>query len=130
MPWYVTDTDSKLRLWPAYSEYQQRLEGRRAPSASKIRYLVHLEDCRLSAARGVTLGLSSLAGLSVAISTFQNTSWIWDAGIPFLQRVESIEKDLRYLNQELSLVEQKINELQKMVWILQSPFVVPGRMAC
>lgn len=43
-------------------------------------------------------------------------SWVWDAGIPFLQRVESIEKDLVYLNRELSLSETKIDELQKMVW--------------
>jgi hypothetical protein len=67
------------------------------------------------AKQGVNEGLSSLARLSAAVSTFQNESPIWDAGIPFLERTGSFREDLVYLGRELKYVEQEIKELQKMV---------------
>jgi hypothetical protein len=98
-----------------FSEREQKLTGRRDPSASKVRYLVHLEDCRLLAANGITQGLSLLASISTATSTLQTSQQLWDAGIPFNERLEIIKKDLTYLNKELRHTEKGIEELQTMV---------------
>lgn len=45
---------------------------------------------------------------------------IWDAGIPFRERIGTIKNDLVYLKRELGPVEQKIEELKKMVQALPS----------
>ena len=80
-----------------------------------MRYLVHLDDCRLLAVHGVSDSLSSLARISAATNRFQNTQPLWDAGIPFVERFEIIKRDLIYMNKELKHTGERIKELQTMV---------------
>lgn len=72
--------------------------------------------------------MSILARVSAAASSFQNSQSLWDAGIPFHERCETLNKDLIYLNEELEHTGERIKELQTMVqtphylaWIITFP---------
>jgi hypothetical protein len=96
------------------SDFTKKVKGRNDPSASKIRYLVHLEDSCSLAKQGVNKAISSLARLSAAISAFQNESLVWDIGIPFPERTGSFRQDLVCFGRGLKNCEQEIKEHQKM----------------
>lgn len=86
---------------------------RQNPNAAKIRYLIHLEDCRSSAHDGVTHGLEVLDSVTKWADTLTSPQLLWDGGEPFVDRFAVIRKDLDFFRHNLSDIEKQVKELQQ-----------------
>ncbi|OCL12372.1 hypothetical protein AOQ84DRAFT_437047 [Glonium stellatum] len=93
-----------------------KYEGRLRPSVSKVRYLIHLSDCRQLSEQGITHGLLEISSLSTAIMDAGKVVPLWEEGVPFLERLESVKVDLLYLKSELLGISEKIDGLQRMIY--------------
>ena len=90
----------------------QNLHARQSPSTYKIRYLVHMEDCRSTAHQGIEHGLSVLNSVSEWIGTQQTQKRLWDAGKPFEDRAAELKGDLNFIRDELAKMEGEIAKLK------------------
>lgn len=94
-----------------YERDFQRFKGRRRPGASKMNFLLHLEDCRLESRIGLQDASDLLKQIPVHLAkvvdpTLQN----WDA---------ELHQDLERLLRDLDEVGRTLAELRTMVCYLQ-----------
>ncbi|RWQ94468.1 hypothetical protein C8Q69DRAFT_293579 [Paecilomyces variotii] len=94
---------------------KMELLGRQHPSVNKMRYLVHLEDCRFGAEESVTHALSVLKTLENWIREQETEQKLWDGGQSFEQRLEILRTDLEYLQDELVHTSKAIEEMQQKI---------------
>jgi len=76
---------------------------------------LHLEDCRLSAYESVAHGLQVLDCVTEWIDTQQTPQPLWDAGDSFLNRLATLQGDLRHLRNQFTSIAAEIVELQGTV---------------
>lgn len=95
------------------ADVHQHLVVRQNPNAAKVRYLVHLEDCRSSAHEGVTHGLEVLDSVAKWADTLNSSQLLWNAGEPFADRFAVIRKDLDFFRDHFSDIEKQVKELQQ-----------------
>ena len=86
---------------------------RQNPNAAKVRYLVHLEDCRSSAYKGVTHGLEVLDSVTKWADTLNSSQLLWDAGELFADRFAILRTDLDFFRDNFSDIEKQVQELQQ-----------------
>lgn len=101
--------------WPMnlYWHTDKNLLVRQKPTTNKLRYLVHLEDCRQSAHKGVVHGLRVLDCLSKWIDTQQISQPLWCAGESFQSRLATLRSDLEFFRDQFPKVGNEIKELQQ-----------------
>ena len=95
---------------------QMKYVGRRDPTASKFRFLAHLEDHRLIAARAVENTKSGLEELGIAIDaelTHVNSTTVDTR--PCKQYVEDLGIDAAFLEQELEKAGRELASVQEMI---------------
>lgn len=92
---------------------QQHLAVRRKPTAAKVNYLVHLEDCRSSAYEGMIHALQVLDSVAKWTDTRNSPRSLWDAGEPFADRFAILQRDLEFLRDNFSHIEKQVKELQE-----------------
>jgi hypothetical protein len=93
------------------ADKQKHLAVRQNPTADKVRYLVHLEDCRASAYEGAVHGLGVLKSIMEWLGTQQTSQPLWDAGGPFSDRFATLRRDLEHFCREFSTIRNGIKEL-------------------
>lgn len=95
--------------------YFQTLLGRRDPSASKIRYLIHLEDCRRISLEGMTEAKENANDIRTKLLSHG----VFDMYPPCKQDLEValrvIETDLTHLESKLKEAENHITNQQLKV---------------
>lgn len=94
---------------------QQNLAARQSPTADKVRYLVHLEDCRSSAYEGMIHGLEVLDSVSEWTASRNFLQPLWDAGDPFVDRFAVLQQDLEFFRDHFSDIEKQVKELQQTI---------------
>ena len=87
--------------------------ARQSPSSYKIRYLVHLEDCRSSCHRGVVHALSVLDSISVWFSIQQKDRLLWAAGKTLDDWKSDFKADLVFFREQSAEMESEITRLKR-----------------
>ena len=93
----------------------QRLASRQNPTSDKVKFLLHFEDCRVSAQEGVHHGLQVLRSFTAWVDQLQRDSSLWNGGESLWTRFARIRMDLEFLDTELSRLKPDIRELQQMI---------------
>ncbi|KAK6840113.1 hypothetical protein PG987_005979 [Apiospora arundinis] len=103
----IADTAEFLEACNSQVAQINRL-GRQSPSTSKMRFLMHLEDCRKMAHHGVRHGLEVLESLD---------KWSKEKGIAsaIQQKRDVLKEDLVYLDQELDKLDTSIRNDKDML---------------
>lgn len=91
----------------------QNLGARQSPSTDKLRYLVHLEDCRQSSFDGLSHALKVLETFQTWTHVQQNQRCLWDGGKSFETRFTETQTDLEHLVRELTALQLPIRELKQ-----------------
>ena len=94
----------------------QNLLARQSPSTYKIRYLVHMEDCRSSAHHGIEHGLLVLNTVLEWVGTQQKSIRLWDAGRSFEDRAIELQADLEFVCEGLTKMKNDIADLKHTLY--------------
>lgn len=94
----------------------QNLLARQSPSTHKIRYLVHMEDCRSSAHHGIEHGLLVLNTVLEWVGTQQEPTRLWDAGRSFEDRAIELQADLAFFCERLTKMKNDIADLKHTLY--------------
>lgn len=78
--------------------------------------MMHQEDCLKSARSGVEHGTKVLMTLKSWMGTHNaEQPSLWDGGIPFQDRVDKIQKDMKFLDKQLTQLGSNIQESQELL---------------
>jgi hypothetical protein len=108
--WLVL-TPAVVECLSTYANESKNLEVRQAPSAGKLRYLVHLEDCRALAYEGVDHGLQVLDSLHTWIEDRKSLG-LWDGRHRILNAFDIWREASEWYRKRLSVIGDKIKELK------------------
>lgn len=86
------------------------MASRREPTISKMRFMMHQEDCLKSARNGLKHSMGVLATLRKLRSWMGTRDIRWDGGIPFQDRAEKIKNDMQFLDTQLTQLESDMDE--------------------
>ncbi|KAH6971103.1 hypothetical protein BKA56DRAFT_735852 [Ilyonectria sp. MPI-CAGE-AT-0026] len=99
---FVGECDQEIQNMTAAS--------RREPTISKMRFMMHQEDCLKSARNGLKHAMSVLATLRKLRLWMGTHDARWDGGISFQDRAEKIRKDMKFLDTQLTQLESDMDE--------------------
>ena len=105
------------------SSPSQYFEGRSNPSASKIEYLLHVDDCRQEGIKGLQEASALLKNLRTSLGEPAPGYPGWQAAAELLLQVTELSEDLIYLIDELISAGSRIEEMRKTVRVLPNSYV-------
>jgi hypothetical protein len=98
-----------------FSDQNQKLIGRRDPSPSKVRFLVHLDDCREVSVSGISDAMEVLSNIKDNVLPRPVFSLLPGVKVAIIQEFNASQKDLEYVLEKLDEARIAIKDRQDMV---------------
>lgn len=108
-------SDGLVRICPNTLTKIKNAMARRDPTSTKVRYLMHLEDCRGAAYHELLHSVQVLSRIKTWTEATAVGKALWDAGMPFSTRLMVIHDDLEFFRKHIADMAVEIQYIRRTV---------------